>query len=210
MSVDRAIDLEAELAEASATLPAWRGRIAARVAPMFLEAKPALLGIAHAEFSQDGEQWHPSDRAGGGAASLVIACRADASWHGDSDHPNPRWCALAGPEVVDLVAIPLHAPQRWARRTGLAITLGYRPFLKPATTRVYRTPAGWLRGDGAGIAPLERGRAAVAYLIRQMQGGVVADDEIHRAHLHAIASQPLRVPPIVSAATQRAMLEAAE
>ena len=102
---------------------------------------------------------------------------------------------------MDLVAVQFAAPHRWARRTGLARTLGRIAYMQPkAAVRVYGSPAAWLTGDGSGIAILERDRGAVAAILRACTGGVLADDKAHALELHDIASRPIPAPVIRAAA----------
>jgi len=158
-----------------------------------------LLGVLACEFDGRGrwEPWAHADRVSGGTLSLLVACRAVDGEDHDIAHPNPRWCALQAPDLMDIVAMPFAAPHRWARRTGLARTLGRIPHMEPrAEVRIYRSPASWLTGDGTGVAILERDRGEIASILHACSGGIVGDDARHAHELHTIASRPAPVPPI--------------
>jgi hypothetical protein len=200
---DRAFDLDGEMQAAHRALPAFFDRIAQRVSPPFLDGPLPMLGVLAVQFDGRGG-WAPfahRDHVSGGVPSLVIAVRAEDGEDDDITHPVPRWCALQGPELIDLVAVPLAFRGRWARRTGLARVLGRVPFLEPrAAVRVYRTPAGWLQGDGSGIAILESERDAVAAILRACSRRIDADDPAHARELDAIATMPMPAPRVSEAA----------
>lgn len=205
---DRLIDLDGEFAMAHLALRAFEGRVRPNVSQEIWAAPSPILGVLAVEFDGRGG-WAPfahRDHVSGGVLSLLVAVRAEDGADEDITHPVPRWCVLQGPEIIDLVAMPLGAPHRWARRTGLARTLGRIPFLEPkAQVRVHRTPAGWLQGDGSGIAILEAKCGAVASILHACTGDIVADDAGHARELHATASRVLPIPRIrVAAPTRRA------
>jgi len=205
------IDLEAEFAAAHQALPAFADRLRPRVSEAIWNAPAPLLGVISADLDGRGgwAPWAHPDHVSGGVTSLIVACRAVDGEDHDITAPIPRWMALQGPALIDLVAVPFAAPHRWARRTGLARILGRLPFLDPrAAVRLYRSPAAWLTGDGGGVAILESERGDIASILRACTGGIIADDAAHARELHAIASQPIPVPRIRAAA--RAMREAAE
>lgn len=191
MSGEDLIDLEGEFAVARSALPAFADRIKPRVSAAIWEA--SVLGVLACEFDGRG-RWEPFAHAGhvtGGVLSLLIACRAVDGEDDDITHPNPRWCALQAPDLVDLVAMPLAAPHRWARRTGFARTLGRVPHMRPkGMVRVYRSVAGWLLGDGSGIANLERDRGGIAAVLRACTGGIEADDADHAREICGLLAQP--------------------
>lgn len=196
------VDLAGEFESAQAALPAFADRIKPRCSPAIWDAQ--LLGVLAVEFDRAGgwQPWAHPHHCSGGVLSLLVACRADDEEEHDFVAPVPRWMALQGPAIVDIVAMPLTAPHRWARRTGLARTLGRVPYMEPkAETRVFRSPAAWLRGDGTGIALLERERGEIATILRACSGGVVGDDADHARELHAIAARPAPVPMIRPAGT---------
>lgn len=203
MTADRTIDLEDEFAAAKAALPAFEHRIRPRVSAAIWNAPASLLGVMSCEF--DGGSWQPwahPHHVTGGTLALLVACRADDDEEHDFTAPVPRAMALEGPAIVDLVAIPLHAPHRWARRTGLARVLGRIPYMQPrAEVRIYRSPASWLKGDGSGIALLERERGGIASILQSCTGGILADDAEHAHDLAAIASRPMPAPMIRPAGT---------
>jgi hypothetical protein len=208
MSAEALIDLEAEFEAARRALRAFEGRIRPRCSPAIWDAPAPILGVLAVEFDGRGG-WAPfahRDHCSGGVAALVVAARGVDGEDFDVSHPVPRWCALQGPAIIDMVAMPFAAPHRWARRTGLARTLGRVPFLEPkAQVRVHRTPAGWLQGDGSGIAILEAKCGAVASILHACTGDIVADDAGHARELHATASRLLPIPRIrVAAPTRRA------
>jgi len=207
MSAEALIDIEAEFEAARRALRAFEGRIRPRCSPAIWDAPAPILGVLAMEFDGRGG-WAPfahRDHCSGGVAALVVAVRAEDGADDDITHPVPRWCVLQGPEIIDLVAMPLGAPHRWARRTGLARTLGRIPYLEPKKeVRVHRTPAGWLRGDGSGIAVLESERAAMASILNSVTGDLLADDEAHARELDGIVARPMRTPRIrVAAPTRR-------
>jgi hypothetical protein len=202
MTGDAQIDLAAELAAAREHLPSFADRIRARVSAAIWNAPAPVIGVMNCEF--DGDFWRPwahEHHLSGGTLAVLIAVRAVDDQDFDIAHPLPRWAALHGPEIIDIVAMPLAAPRRWARRTGLARILGRIPFMEPrAATRVYGTPAGWLSGDGAGISLLERDRAQHAVGLQSLTGGIVADAARHGRELAEIAARPLRAPRLWHAA----------
>jgi len=205
------IDLEAEFAAAHQALPAFADRLRPRVSEAIWNAPAPLLGAIAADLDGRGgwAPWAHPDHVSGGVTSLIVACRAVDGEDDDISHPVPRWCALQGPALIDLVAMPFSAPHRWARRTGLARILGRLPFLDPrAAVRLYRSPAAWLTGDGGGVAILESERGDIASILRACTGGIIADDADHARELRQIAARPVPVPPVRAAA--RAMREAAE
>jgi hypothetical protein len=204
--IDRLIDLADEFAVAHRALPAFADRLRPRCSPEIWNAPAPVLGVMSAEFDGRGAwaPWAHPHHVSGGVASLVIAVRAEDGEGEDIVHPLPRWAALHGPEIIDIVAMPLAAPMRWARRTGLARTLGRIPYLEPKKeVRVHRTPAGWLRGDGSGIAVLESERAAMASILNSVTGDLLADDEAHARELDGIVARPMRTPRIRVAAPAR-------
>jgi hypothetical protein len=202
----RLIDLDNEFAVAHRALRAFEGRVRPRVSPPFLDGPLPMLGVLAVEFDGRGG-WAPiahRDHCSGGVAALVVAARGGDGEDFDISHPVPRWCALQGPAIIDMVAMPFAAPHRWARRTGLARTLGRLFFMEPrAAVRLYRTPAGWLRGDGSGVVLLERERAAMAAILNSMSGGIAADDPAHARELFEIVSRPMRIPRITVATMAR-------
>ncbi len=203
MSADHLIDLEGEFAVARCALARWKDRIRPRVSAAIWSAPQPVLGVVAADFDGRGgwAPWAHAAHLSGGVISLVIAVRAVDGEDAEITHPVPRWCALEAPDLVDLVAVPFAAPHRWARRTGLARTLGRIAYMQPkAAVRVYGSPAAWLTGDGSGIAILERDRGAVAAILRACTGGVLADDKAHALELHDIASRPIPAPVIRAAA----------
>jgi hypothetical protein len=206
MSDEALIDLDGEFAVAHRALRAFEGRIRPRVSSEIWNAPAPVLGVMSATFDGRGD-WAPfahRDHLSGGVLSLLVAVRAEDGADDDITHPVPRWCVLQGPEIIDLVAMPLGAPHRWARRTGLARTLGRIPYLEPKKeVRVHRTPAGWLRGDGSGIAVLESERAAMASILNSVTGDLLADDEAHARELDGIVARPMRTPRIRVAAPAR-------
>jgi hypothetical protein len=213
MSADHVIDLEGEFAVARRALPGFADRIRPRVSEAIWNAPAPLLGVVAADFDGRGgwAPWAHADHVSGGVLSLIVACRAADGEDDDLAAPVPRWVALEAPDLVDLMAIPLAAPHRWARRTGLARTLGRIPFLEPRSpVRVHRWPASWLRGDGSGIAILDRERGGIAAVLRACTGGIIADDEAHARELHEIAAQPIPMPRIRAVAPAAALREAAE
>jgi hypothetical protein len=200
------IDLDNEFAVAHRALPAFADRLRSRCSPEIWNAPAPVLGVMSAEFDGRGAwtPWAHPHHVSGGVAALVIAVRAEDGEGEDIVHPLPRWAALHGPEIIDIVAMPLAAPMRWARRTGLARTLGRIPYLEPKKeVRVHRTPAGWLRGDGSGVVILERERAAMAAILNSMSGGIAADDPAHARELFEIVSRPMRIPRITVATMAR-------
>jgi hypothetical protein len=205
--IDRLIDLADEFAVAHRALPAFADRLRSRCSPEIWNAPAPVLGVMSAEFDGRGAwtPWAHPHHVSGGVAALVIAVRAHDDDDEDDDilHPVPRWAALQAPAIIDIVAVPFAAPQHWARRTGLARVLGRLPVWETAPVRIYRSPVGWLAGDGAGIAILERERGAAASILRACTGDIVADDADHARELHAIASRPVRVPRIRAAAPTR-------
>jgi hypothetical protein len=204
MTGERMIDLQGEFEAARRALSRFEDRIRPRVSGAIWNAPAPLLGVVAADFDGRGgwAPWAHADHLSGGVPSLVIAVRAVDGEDDDITHPVPRWCALQGPALIDMVAVPFAAPHRWARRTGLARTLGRIAFMQPkAAVLVYGSPAAWLTGDGSGVAILERDRGAVAAILRACTGGVLADDEAHARELHDIASRPIPVPVIRAAAT---------
>ena len=212
MSADHPIDLEGEFAVARCALARWKDRIRPRVSAAIWSAPQPVLGVVAADFDGRGgwAPWAHADHVSGGVLSLIVACRAVDGENDDITHPVPRWCALEAPDLVDLVAVQFAAPHRWARRTGLARTLGRIPYMQPRTVvRVHRSPTSWLQGDGSGIAILEAEHGGIAEILRACTGGIIADDPEHARELHAIASQPIPVPRI-RAAAPAAMREAAE
>jgi hypothetical protein len=212
MSRDRLIDLDSEFEVAHRKLGDFEHRIRPRVSQPIWEAPKPILGVLRVEY--DGrDSWQPfahSHHVSGGELAAVIAVRAEDGEDYDINHPVPRWCALQGPVLIDLVAFSLAVPHRWARRTGLARTLGRVPYMEPrSSVRVYGSPTAWLRGDGSGIALLERESGGIASILHACTGGIVGDDPEHARELHAIASRPIPVPRI-RAAAPAAMREAAE
>lgn len=204
MTGERMIDLQGEFEAARRALPNFAHRIRPRVSSEIWSAPAPVLGVVAAGFDGRGgwAPWAHADHLSGGVPSLVIAVRAVDDEDDDITHPVPRWCALQGPALIDMVAVPFAAPHRWARRSGLGRTLGRIAFMQPkAAVRVHRAPTSWLQGDGSGIAILERDRGAVAAILRACTGGVLADDEAHARELHDIASRPVPVPVIRAAAT---------
>ena len=207
MCGDDMIDLEREFAVARCALSRWKDRIRPRVSEAIWNAPAPLLGVLAVEYDRAGG-WEPfahADHLSGGVLSLIVACRAVDGEDDDITHPVPRWCALQGPMLIDIVAMPLTAPHRWARRTGLARTLGRVPYMEPRSgVRVYGSPTAWLRGDGSGIALLERESGGIASILHACTGGIVGDDAEHARELHAIASRPTPVPLIRAVATSSA------
>lgn len=212
MTGERMIDLQGEFEAARRALARWKDRIRPRVSEAIWNAPAPLLGVVAADFDGRGgwAPWAHADHVSGGVISLLIAVRAVEGEDHDITAPVPRWCALEAPDLVDLVAVPFAAPHRWARRTGLARTLGRIAYMQPkAAVRVHRSPTSWLQGGGSGIAILEAEHGGIAEILRACTGGVIADDPEHARELHAIASQPIPVPRI-RAAAPAAMREAAE
>lgn len=204
MSRDWLIDLDSEFEVAHKALSSFEQKIRPRVSQPIWEAPKPIIGVLRVEYDGRG-LWLPfahSQHVSGGVLSLIIAVRAADDEDDDITHPSPGWCALWGPALIDMVAVPLAAPHRWARRTGLARTLGRIPFLEPrAAVQVHRSPASWLKGDGRGIAILERERAAVGAILRSCTGGIEADDANHARELRAIGSWSMQIPPIRPAAS---------
>jgi len=193
------VDLAAEIEAAQAAMTAFADRIKPRCSPAIWNAPAPVLGVLAVEFDGRGawQPWAHADHVSGGTLALIVACRADDDEDEDITAPVPRWMALQGPAIADLVAMPLAAPHRWARRTGLARTLGRIPYMQPrAEVRIYRSPASWLTGDGTGVAILERDRGEIASILHACSGGIVGDDARHAHELHTIASRPAPVPPI--------------
>lgn len=212
MTGERLIDLEGEFAVARCALARWKDRIRPRVSAAIWRAPAPVLGVVAADFDGRGgwAPWAHADHASGGALSLLIAVRAVDGEDDDITAAVPRWTPLQGPALLDLVAVPFAAPHRWARRTGLARTMGRIPYMQPRTVvRVHRSPTSWLQGDGSGIAILEEEHGRIAEVLRACTGGIATDDPEHARELHAIASRPIPVPRI-RAAAPAAMREAAE
>lgn len=210
MIADLMINLAGEFAAAQAALPAFADRIRPRCSPAIWDAQ--LLGVLAVEFDRAGgwRPWAHPNHVTGGTLSLIVACRAVDDQDDDITHPNPRWCALQAPDLVDIVAMPLAAPHRWARRTGLARTLGRVPFLEPrAVVRIYRSPTSWLSGDGAGISILERERGAVAAVLRACSNGIEADDAAHAREIFNAMAQTTGTPRIFLAGRRAASVGAA-
>lgn len=175
MSGEDLIDLEGEFASARKALPNFADRIRPRVSEAIWNARAPVLGVLAVEYDRAGG-WEPfahADHVSGGVLSLIVACRADDDDDEEITHPVPRWIALQGPTLIDLVAVPLGAAHRWARRTGLARTLGRIPYMRPRTVvRVHRAPTSWLAGDGGGVAILERERGDIASIMRACTGAL--------------------------------------
>ena len=204
MTGERMIDLQGEFEAARRALSRFEDRIRPRVSEAIWNAPAPLLGVLAVEYDRAGG-WEPfahADHVSGGVLSLIVACRAVDGEDQGITAPIPRWMALQGPALIDMVAVPFAAPHLWARRTGLARTLGRLPYIQPRTAvRVHRSPASWLAGDGGGVAILERERGDIASILQACTGGILADDEAHARELHAIASRPVPVPVIRAAAT---------
>jgi len=100
-------------------------------------------------------------------------------------------------EPLDLVAWPLNRPDKFARLYGRVAVLGARAIADASVdTRdrplpVHRTPLAWLqaRCDGAVLLDLHSG----IRVLRDVPGGIAAEDEAHAADLASlmVASLPL-------------------
>ncbi len=206
------IDLESEFAAARCELVRFEDRIRPRVSAAIWSAPAPILGIMACELDGRGgwEPWAHPDHCTGGVLSLVVAVRAADGGDYEIDHPLPRWCALQGSAILDLIAMPLSAPRRWARRTGLARTLGRIAYMDPrAATRIFRSPAGWLAGDGSGIAILGRDRGGIASVLRACSGGIEADDADHAREIFNAMAQTTATPRIFLAGRRAASQGAA-
>lgn len=89
--------------------------------------------------------------------------------------------------VIDLVAWPIDAPERFATAVGEADVLGIGAIRNPATyaggrpLRVHRTPLEWLKAGCQGCAVLNRDWGG--YWLRKTPGPLLAEDLAHGREL---------------------------
>jgi hypothetical protein len=104
--------------------------------------------------------------------------------------------------VVDLVAVPLAEPSRWATRRGVVGVLGldradYAAWMNEPL-RLARTPFAWFAaGSGAGTCLLDP-RCWEARRILAEAHALIAEDETHAAELYKLQRRPekRRFPPV--------------
>jgi hypothetical protein len=104
--------------------------------------------------------------------------------------------------VVDLVAVPLAEPSRWASRRGCVGVLGldradYEAWMKEPL-RLARTPFAWFAGSGAGGCLLNP-RCWEARKVLAEAHALIAEDEAHAGELYKIQRRPEKrrpFPPI--------------
>lgn len=112
-------------------------------------------------------------------------------------------------ELIDLIAIDLHRPERWRRRTGLADLLGESNLCGLSFTgepiTVHRGPAEWLNAGGDGVAVLEW-TASVVGLLSSIRGGLIVADVQHGTEVRRRLTEATKpeLPPILTPDIARA------
>lgn len=118
----------------------------------------------------------------------------------------PGWVArlksaLWGPDIIDLVALPLSLKGEPLLMTGYARCLGECPEDRPheadeAPTRVHGSVPSWLASGCEGIVPLGDAASQQA-LLRDLVGGIVADSVAHGEVLARLMKRDLPAAPKV-------------
>jgi hypothetical protein len=145
-----------------------------------------LLGLLRVEV--DGPHFTPAP--GAGRWAVVLAVHAGAWGCFTRPEPDPS-------EVIDFVAFdPREPSQRWLL-LGVADFLG-GDLLRRAVNwdeqlRVFASPLAWLRGRGEGVVPLTDDLEQ----LREVQAGLLADDDDHAATIRAGLTKLRRVPRIL-------------
>lgn len=156
-----------------------------------------------------------------GAWALVVAVRAGAPviwrtprvWAYRPDDPGeamrqvhgtpPGWVLamrppLWGPDVIDLAVCRLSLRGEVMRVTGLARCLGEDPAhdvaLVAQPVRVHGSVGSWLASDCQGIVPLGDDAQRQA-LLRELTGGIIADDVAHGEALARLMRRDLPAAP---------------
>lgn len=136
------------------------------------------VGAGLVRFEREG--WQLADD---GTPAIVAAVRG----HDDGDDLvalDPRSLIESG-TILDLLAIDLCPPHRWALRQKVVLFAGaasYEPF-RPSPTRWHRRPIQWLR-EGEGVVPLTDDAGQVTRMLEQLKpGGIVIEDLEHGREL---------------------------
>jgi hypothetical protein len=155
-----------------------------------------MVGIARVREDRSGTLYEP-DPSGGWA--YITPVRVQSPHTPESTQPDVF--PLSG-NLVDLVAWDEKAPIEWRLRIGTASWLGaVEPqYLEPERVSVWRSPLSWLRNGCTGLVPLARERGEIHRLISSCTGGLVAEDEKHRAFLRDILERPRPSPPVYARA----------
>ena len=103
----------------------------------------AVFGVGHCTFNTDGTYQPTED----GEKALIIA---EAQSHERWKHSGKVGIA----EVIDLIAVPFNARERWFLRRGMACLLGAENLEDASDNNpitVYATPLRWLQAGGDGL-----------------------------------------------------------
>jgi hypothetical protein len=132
------------------------------------------VGAGLVRFERDGWQLDED-----GTPAIVAAIRGHAIGD-DMDAVDPRELVERG-ELLDLLAISLRPPHRWALRLGAVFFAGaaHAQLLSPSPTRWHRHPLSWLRA-GDGVVALTDDAAQLARMLEQLRpGGIIVADREH-------------------------------
>jgi hypothetical protein len=110
--------------------------------------------------------------------------------------PEPEKALREG-EIIDLVAFSTSFPCRWARRTGIATSLGcIEPqYLMPDPVPVWRSPLSWLLSGCRGLVLLTRDHRE-RYRTLSLCDAIIAEDEEHAEQLRDLLEHPWLAPPV--------------
>lgn len=134
---------------------------------------------------------HPSGRW-----AYVIAARGLYANTPESHCPR-RICRHG--YLTDLVLWHPRCLDRWRLRTGAAEWLGaIEPqYCEPDPVAIWRSPLRWLQADCEGLVLLTSGRAEYYRVLSNCRGGLVAEDEVHKAELRRILERPWPAPNVM-------------
>ncbi len=161
----------------------------------------AAVCPAPSKIRRQGERRYQPD-ASGGRAHIFPAMAIDPERPDLVEAEDPREAISTG-AIVDLVAVGLKAPNRWALRVGAASVLGaIEPqlglFANPVP--VHRDVLAWLRSGCRGIVLLTRDPHEAGRILRSITVPQ-AEDEHHKAEIDRLLTMPF---PLRSAAVVRA------
>jgi hypothetical protein len=135
-----------------------------------------------------GERFEPD--IDGAPAWVFPATCIDPRWPELLEALDPRR-AVSGGEIIDLVAFSPAVPQRWALRTGDAITVGAieHQYWFPKPTQIHRNVVSWLRAGCEGVVLLTSNPYEAARVLRGI-AVIEAEDKDHAAELQRLLHMP--------------------
>lgn len=105
-------------------------------------------------------------------------------------------------EVVDVIAWPIHQPDKWARLTGRAVMLGEEELNTPTMgdpVPAWRTPLNWLAAGATGIVVLD---PAAAWRTLHSGPPLSGEDLAHAKDIRALLAPPDVTPRVYVRSTK--------